>query len=86
YRTGVPWNESGYSNPEFDKLLNQAGGILEATKRQAVMQKLEEILQHDGPMAQPVFAESFTFMDKKVGGFSMHPTNYVFGNRFSLGA
>jgi len=86
YRTGVPWNESGYSNPEFDKLLNQAGGILEASKRAAVMQKLEEILQNDGPMAQPVFAEAFTYMDNKVSGFEMHPTNYVFGNRLGLAA
>ena len=86
YRTGVPWNESGYSNPEFDNLLNQAGGILEASKRAEVMQKLEEILQNDGPMAQPVFAEAFTYMDKKVTGFEMHPTNYVFGNRLALAA
>jgi len=26
YRTGTPWNESSYSNPEFDKLLTQAEG------------------------------------------------------------
>ncbi len=84
YRTGVPWNESGYSNPDFDNMLNQAGGILESEKRAAVMQKLQEILQNDGPMAQPVFAESFTFMDQKVKGFEMHPSNYVFGNRIGM--
>ncbi|HEX5328195.1 MAG TPA: ABC transporter substrate-binding protein [Acetobacteraceae bacterium] len=84
YRTGVPWNESGYSNPEFDQLLNQAGGILEAKKRAEVMAKLERILQEDGPMAQPAFAESFTFMDKKVKGFTMHPSNYVFGNQLAM--
>ena len=86
YRTGVPWNESGYSNPEFDQLLNQAGGILEADKRAVVMAKLERILQTNGPMAQPVFEEAFTFMNKKVMGFEMHPTNYVFGNRLALAA
>ncbi|HUZ63587.1 MAG TPA: ABC transporter substrate-binding protein [Acetobacteraceae bacterium] len=86
YRTGVPWNETGYSNPEFDRLLNQAGGILEAKKRAAVMQKLQEILQLDGPMAQPMFAEAFTFMDKKVQGFVMHPSNYIFGNKLAMTA
>src|SRR3546814_20658166 len=25
YRSNVPWNESSYSNPEFDKLLDEAG-------------------------------------------------------------
>ncbi|MGH7056578.1 MAG: ABC transporter substrate-binding protein, partial [Acetobacteraceae bacterium] len=87
YRTGVPWNESGYSNPAFDKLLDQAGGILDAKKRAAVMAKLERILQLDGPMAQPVFVEAFTYMDKKVKGFTMHPTsNYIFCNRLALAA
>ena len=84
YRTGVPWNETGYSNPEFDTLLNQAGGILESKKRAEVMAKLESILQTDGPMAQPMFAEAFTFMDKKVKGFNMHPSNYVFGNEIAI--
>jgi peptide/nickel transport system substrate-binding protein len=86
YRSGVPWNETGYSNPEFDRLLNEAGGILESTKRQAVMQKLQEILQNDGPIAQPVFAESYTFMHEKIRGFSMHPDYYAFGNQLSLAA
>ena len=85
YRTGVPWNETGYSNPEFDTLLNQAGGILESKKRAEVMAKLQNILQTDGPMAQPMFAEAFTFMDKKVKGFNMHPSNYVFGNEIAIG-
>ncbi len=84
YRTGVPWNETGYANPEFDNLLNQAGSVLESHKRAAIMQKLEEILQTDGPMAQPMFAEAFTFMDKKVKGFQMHPTNYIFGNQLAI--
>lgn len=86
YRTGVPWNESGYSNPAFDQLLDQAGRILESGKRAQVMQKLEEIMQDDGPIAQPVFAEAFTFWDKKVQGFEMHPSHYIFGNRLAIGS
>jgi peptide/nickel transport system substrate-binding protein len=27
YRSGVPWNESGFANAEFDALLDQANGI-----------------------------------------------------------
>ncbi len=84
YRTGVPWNETGYSNPKLDALLNQAGGILESAKRAVVMQQVEEIMQADGPIAQPLWAKVFTFMDKKVQGFEMHPTNYVFGNTLAL--
>jgi peptide/nickel transport system substrate-binding protein len=86
YRTGVPWNESSYSNAEFDKLLTQAEGMLDVEKRREVMAKLEKIMQDDGPIVQPLFRDAFTFMDKRVKGFSMHPTNYMFCNKLALEA
>jgi peptide/nickel transport system substrate-binding protein len=86
YRTGVPWNESSYSNPEFDRLLTQAEGILDVDKRREVMAQLEKIMQEDGPIVQPVWEDLYTFMDKKVKGFAMHPTGYIFGNVLSLEA
>ena len=33
YRTGVPWNESIYSNPKFDELLSKAEATLDVEKR-----------------------------------------------------
>ncbi len=84
YRTGVPWNESGYANPEFDKLLNEAEGTIDLEKRKAVMAKLEQIMQEDGPVVQPLWRTNFSFYDKKVKGFSMHPTNYIFGNKLAM--
>jgi peptide/nickel transport system substrate-binding protein len=77
YRTGGSWNESGYSNPEFDKLLAEAEGLLDAGKRREVMAKLEAIMLDDGPIVQPVWRAVLTFMDKKVQGFRMHPTGYL---------
>lgn len=78
YRTGTPWNESSYSNPEFDRLLTQAEGILEADKRRVVMAQLEQILQQDGPIVQPLWRIVQAGYDRKVKGFRMHPTSYLF--------
>jgi peptide/nickel transport system substrate-binding protein len=78
YRTGVPWNESSYANPEFDKLLTQAEGILEADKRRMVTAQLEQILQQDGPIVQPLWRVVQAGFDRKVLGFRMHPTSYIF--------
>jgi hypothetical protein len=33
-----------------------------------------------------VWEDLYTFMDKKVKGFAMHPTGYIFGNVLSLEA
>lgn len=86
YRTGVPWNESGWSNKEFDEVLLKAEGELDVGKRKAYIKRLEEIMQDDGPLVQPVFLNVFTFMDKKVKGFSYHPTQYIFGSKIGLEA
>jgi peptide/nickel transport system substrate-binding protein len=84
YRTGVPWNESKYSNPEFDRLLTMAEGTIDVAARREVMTQLERILQDDGPIVQPVWRAIFTFMDKRVQGFKVHPTLYLFGHQLAI--
>jgi peptide/nickel transport system substrate-binding protein len=84
YRTGVPWNESHYSNPKLDELLAKADGTLDVAKRKLVMKDIEELMQEDGPIVQPLWRAVFTGMNKKVKGFKMHPTSYLFAEEWSL--
>jgi len=86
YRTGVPWNESHFANPEFDRLLDQAESTADVEKRRAVVKRLQQILQEDGPLVQPVFRSVFTFADKKLKGMTVHPTQYCFCNEWWLEA
>jgi peptide/nickel transport system substrate-binding protein len=86
YRSGGPWNESKYSNPEFDRLLTQAEGTLDVASRREIMARLEAILQDDGPIVQPVWRAIFTFHDKRVQGFKPHPTLYIFGHQLAIQA
>ncbi len=86
YRTGGSWNESGWSNSEFDTLLTQAEGLLDVDKRRVVMAKLEAIMEDDGPIVQPVWRAVLTFMDKKVEGFKIHPTGYITGRELAVSA
>ncbi len=76
YRSGVPWNESAYSNPEFDKALDEAGGILDVDKRRVAMERVEKILQDDAVIAQPLWRSVFSATTKEVRGYEMHPTQY----------
>ena len=84
YRAGVPWNESDYNNPKFDALLTKAEGILDVDARREIMRELETIMQEDGPIVQPLWRSSFTAMDKRIKGFSMHPTSYLFVNEWGI--
>ena len=44
YRSNAAWNESHYNNPEFDRLLTQAEGILDPKERSKVMARGERFL------------------------------------------
>ncbi len=76
YRTGVPWNETHYSNPEFDKALDAAEATLDVAARKAKLGKAEKILQDDAVMILPLFRPIYTIVSKKVHGFEGHPTQY----------
>ncbi len=84
YRSGVPWNESSYSNKRFDELLVKAEGLLDVDARREVMGELEKLMQEDGPIVQPLWRSEITFMDRRVKGFTMHPSTYIFGNRLAI--
>ncbi len=84
YRTGVPWNESHYANPDFDALLTKAEGTLDIDERKEIMKELETIMQEDGPITQPLWRAVFSVMDKNVKGYQKHPTNYIFGNELAI--
>jgi peptide/nickel transport system substrate-binding protein len=86
YRSGVPWNESKYSNKDFDNLLTQAEGTLDVNQRREIMAKLEGILQDDGPIVQPLWRSVFTFFDKRVQGYRIHPTYYIFAHQLAVTA
>lgn len=76
YRSGVPWNETDYANPEFDKALDEAEAVLNAGERRSKMEKVERILQDDAVMTQPVWMPRFTAASKRVRNFDLHPTAY----------
>ena len=84
YRTGVPWNESSYANPEFDAALTAAESTLDVEARRAKMEKVEQILQDDAVLVQPFFRAVFTAIRDNVVGFEMHPTRYYRFHKVSL--
>ena len=86
YRSGVPWNESNYSNPEFDSTLTQAEGTLDVAGRTELVGKLETIMQEDGPIVQTSWRKIFIPTDKKVKGFTIHPTRYFFCEDYAIEA
>jgi peptide/nickel transport system substrate-binding protein len=76
YRRGVPWNETHYNNPDFDKALDEAEATLDVQARRAKMEKVEKILQDDAIILQPLWRPIYAVASKKVHGYPAHPTQY----------
>ena len=71
YRTGGKWNETGHNNPEFDKALDEATGILDPRERSVVMAKVEKLLQDDSVISQSLWRSLFNANNKKVKGWTL---------------
>lgn len=74
YRSGEPWNETGFSDPEFDALLEESFGIPDPEKRRSVMEKLEKILQSSGILVQPYWRSTYRHSTADVRDLEMHQT------------
>lgn len=72
YKSGVPWNETGYSNAEFDSLLDQALATPDPDARREIMAKIEANLRDSGVIIQPFFRSLYRSHREGVHGYEMH--------------
>ncbi|HEV7254662.1 MAG TPA: ABC transporter substrate-binding protein [Mesorhizobium sp.] len=72
YRSGGAWNESGFSDPAFDKLLEQALATPDVDKRRKLMAKIETILRDSGIIIQPYWRSVYRTCRQGVHGCEQH--------------
>jgi peptide/nickel transport system substrate-binding protein len=72
YRSGAPWNETGYANPEFDARLDEALATPDAEARRVLMEDLETTLRESGVIIQPYWRSIFRSHVDAVEGYEMH--------------
>jgi peptide/nickel transport system substrate-binding protein len=72
YRTGEAWNEFGYSNPEFDALLERALATADVEKRREMMATGERMLQEDGVTIQPYWRSLYNHTKNNLVGGAHH--------------
>lgn len=75
YKSGEAWNESAFSNPDFDKKLTEATAQPDVEKRKVLMKDLEQILQDSGILIQSYWRSLFNHSAAYVKNHGMHPTN-----------
>lgn len=74
YRSGQAWNESAYSNPDFDAKLAQALATADVEARRAIMAELQAMLQGDGVIIQPYWQNVYSHSSPRLKGYRVHQT------------
>ncbi len=75
YRSGVAWNEFGWSNAEFDRLLSDALALSDAVARAGVMARMQALIQQDGVTIQPYWRRVYRHMRAGLVGTAKHVSN-----------
>ncbi|MEM7059807.1 MAG: ABC transporter substrate-binding protein [Pseudomonadota bacterium] len=72
YRSNAQWNETGFSDPEFDRLLDEALATPDVGDRRNIMADLQNILQSSGVIVQPFWRKIYRSFRPGVKGYGMH--------------
>lgn len=66
-------NVSGYSNPELDRLVDEAAKELDPAKRVALLNRVQQIAAEDLPVLPIAYKQNMTFAHKRVRNHSSRP-------------
>ncbi|RWO55339.1 ABC transporter substrate-binding protein [Mesorhizobium sp.] len=77
YRSGEAWNETGFSDPDFDAKLNAAMKVADVAKRKVLMADVQKLLQDSGIITQPFWRKFYNHSVPAVKNHGMHQTNEI---------
>ena len=77
YRSGAAWNETGFADPEFDALLDEANARVHAEDRRRVMARLQAILRAEGVMIQPYWRDLYNHHNGRLVNAEKHPAHEI---------
>jgi len=84
YTTGQAWNETGFSNAEFDTLLAKANSIANADARRGVMAQVQQIMRDEGVILQPYWRSLYNHHNGKVLNAEKHPAHELHFYKFAF--
>jgi peptide/nickel transport system substrate-binding protein len=73
YKTGGVYNETRWSDPDLDKLIDQAGVTTDEAERAKIYNQISDIFNERGPIIVPWFAPIFGATSTKVQGLEFAP-------------
>jgi peptide/nickel transport system substrate-binding protein len=83
YASDAPWNESRYKSEKFDKMLVEARGILDQSKRKDIYNELQVMVSEEAGTAIPVYISDLDAFTAKLKGVQTNPLGGMMGYAFA---
>jgi peptide/nickel transport system substrate-binding protein len=83
YASDAPWNESRYKSEKFDKMLVEARGILDQSKRKEIYNELQVMVSEEAGTAIPVYISDLDSFTAKLKGVQTNPLGGMMGYAFA---
>lgn len=77
YQSYSVWNETGWSSPALDKILEDAQQETDQEQRRALYRDAAQLLMTEGAVMIPYFQPVLTAVRRNVQGFTPHPAGWV---------
>jgi peptide/nickel transport system substrate-binding protein len=72
FRTGSSYNESAWSNPQFDALLDDARAEMDPARRLTLYQDAQRLIVSDGADMTPMFGDRLVGISREVVNYREH--------------
>ena len=86
FRTGSPNDDSGYDNPQFNALLDQAENTADVQKRREILESAERTMLADYPVIPIYFFSSKRLIKPYVRGETPNPLNRLYSRHLKIDA
>ncbi len=86
YRSGEAWNEFGWSNPEFDSMLEKALAEPDLEKRKALAGPMAQLIREEGVTIQAYWQSLYNHTREGLMGANIHITYEIHPGRISWAA
>ncbi|MCB0084598.1 MAG: hypothetical protein KDE47_26845, partial [Caldilineaceae bacterium] len=70
------WNETRWTDDEFETLLRQAEATLDVEARREIMSQIEDIMQERGPIGISHWRSVWNITRNNFENVKAHPTSY----------
>jgi oligopeptide transport system substrate-binding protein len=86
FRTGSPNDDSGYDNPKFNALVDEAQRTADMAKRRAILESAERTMLEDYPLIPIYYFSSKRLFKPYIRGETSNPLNRLYSKHLSIEA